>query len=200
VMRAPEPPIRAELFSTEQLEAFAAELAAQQAVHRGQRRGRRLLPRLRENARVLAQCHRVIANVSREQRTISPAAEWLVNNSHVVEEQVREILADLPPGFYRELPKLTTGPLSGYPRVYGIAWWYAAHTDSRIELETLARFVRAYQRVQPLTIGELWALAISLRLVLVENLRRIAEGVVARGIAREKADAIADARSLRRRR
>jgi len=192
-MRAPEPPIRAELFSTEQLEAFAAELAAQQTVHRGQRRGRRLLPRLRENARVLAQCHRVIANVSREQRTISPAAEWLVNNSHVVEEQVREILADLPPGFYRELPKLTTGPLSGYPRVYGIAWWYAAHTDSRIELETLARFVRAYQRVQPLTIGELWALAISLRLVLVENLRRIAEGVVARGIAREKADAIADA-------
>ena len=36
----------------------------------------------------------------------------------------------------------------------------------------LRRFVRAYQRVQPLTIGELWAVAITLRIVLVENLRR----------------------------
>ena len=106
---------------------------------------------------------------------------------------MREIQEDLPPGFYRELPKLASGPLEGYPRVYGLAWSFVAHTDSRIELETLRRFVRAYQRVQPLTIGELWALAISLRVVLVENLRRLAERIAARGIAREEADAIADA-------
>ena len=56
-----------------------------------------------------------------------------------------------------------------------------AHRQPR-GAETLARFVRAYQRVQPLTIGELWALAISLRLVLVENLRRLSERVAARGV------------------
>ena len=64
-----------------------------------------------------------------------------------------------PRGFYRELPKLAEGPLAGYPRVYGIAWAFVAHTDSRFDPETLRRFVRAYQRVQPLTIGELWAVA-----------------------------------------
>ena len=63
----------------------------------------------------------------------------------------------------------------GYPRVVGLAWAYVAHTDSRFDAESLHRFVDAYQRVEPLTIGELWAIAISLRIVLVENLRRLAE-------------------------
>ena len=38
----------------------------------------------------------------------------------------------------------------------------------------LVRYVRAYQEVQPLTIGELWAVSITLRIVLVENLGRLA--------------------------
>ncbi|HEY4230076.1 MAG TPA: glucoamylase family protein, partial [Thermoanaerobaculia bacterium] len=168
-------------------------LAAEHVVHPGKRRGARLLPRLAENGRVLQLSQRAIAEASRQTRSISPAAEWLLNNFHVVEEQIREIQEDLPPGFYRELPKLASGDLADYPRVYGLAWAFVAHTDSRVELETLRRFVRAYQAVQPLTIGELWALAISLRLVLVENLRRLAEGVIARGIARDHADAVADA-------
>ena len=67
-----------------------------------------------------------------------------------------------------------------------------AHTDSRFEPDALRRFVRAYQRVQPLTIGELWAVAITLRVVLVENLRRLAERIVRGRAARQAADALAD--------
>jgi cyclic beta-1,2-glucan synthetase len=62
--------------------------------------------------------------------------------------------------------------------VLGVAWAFVAHTDSRFDPEMLARYVRAYQEVQPLKIGELWALAITLRIVLVENLRRLAERMV----------------------
>ncbi len=192
-MRTSTGPIREELFSAERLEHFAGELAARQHIHPSARRGRRLLPRLRENARALVASLRAIEDASRRTRSISPAADWLLNNFHIVEEQVREIQEDLPPGFYRELPKLAEGALEGFPRVHGLAWSFVAHTDSRIDLETFGRFVRAYQRVQPLTIGELWALAISLRLVLVENLRRLAGRVAARGIARDRADGIADA-------
>ena len=151
------------------------------------------MPRLRENARVLLQSQRTLAEAGRKTRTVSPAAEWLLSNFHLVEEQIREIREDLPPGFYRELPKLATGTHEGYARVYGLAWSFVAHTDSRIELDALRRFILAYQRVESLTIGELWALAISLRVVLVENLRRLAERIAARGVARERADAIADA-------
>jgi cyclic beta-1,2-glucan synthetase len=190
--QSPEDPIRAELFSIERLEQHAESLAAAQRVMRQSDRGRRLLPRVEHNGRVLRESYRVIANAIREERAITPAAEWLVDNFHVVDEQLREIRDDLPPGFYRELPKLVEGPLAGYPRVYGIAWAFVAHTDSRFDPESLRRFVQAYQRVQPLTMGELWAVAITLRVVLVENLRRLAESIVRGRAARQEADALAD--------
>jgi cyclic beta-1,2-glucan glucanotransferase len=190
--QSPEDPIRAELFGIERLEQHAESLAAAQGVMRRSGRGRRLLQRVEHNGRVLRDAYRVIANAIREERAITPAAEWLVDNFHVVDEQLREIRDDLPPGFYRELPKLVDGPLAGYPRVYGIAWAFVAHTDSRLDPESLRRFVRAYQRVQPLTIGELWAVAITLRVVLVENLRRLAEGIVRGRAARQEADVLAD--------
>src|SRR5438034_8304839 len=155
-------------------------------------RGRRLLQRVEHNGRVLRDSYRVIANAIRQERAITPAAEWLVDNFHVVDEQLREIRDDLPSGFYRQLPKLADGPFEGYPRVYGLAWAFVAHTDSRLDRDTLRRFVRAYQRVQPLTIGELWAVAITLRVVLVENLRRGARRIVTSRAARQEADALAD--------
>ncbi len=82
--------------------------------------------------------------------------------------------------------------LEGYPRVFGVAWAFVAHTDSRFDPETLRRFVTAYQRVQPLTIGELWAVAITLRVVLVENLRRMAERIVLGAAARGTKPTLAD--------
>ncbi|MEP6768927.1 MAG: glucoamylase family protein [Acidobacteriota bacterium] len=186
-------PIRAEIFSTERLEQFAEALAASHSVLPGKRRGRGVLKRLEENSRVLLTSYRSIADSMRREGGITPAAEWLVDNFHLVEEQIREIRQDLPSAFYAELPKLGSGPFAGFPRVYTIAWAFVAHTDSYFEIETLRRFIAAYQRVQTLKIGELWALAISLRLVLVENLRRLIEEMDERHGAREKADILADA-------
>jgi cyclic beta-1,2-glucan synthetase len=187
-----EAPIRAELFGIERLEQHAESLAAAQPVLGESGRGRSLLPRVLDNGRVLREGYREIAKAIREERAITPAAEWLVDNFHIVDEQLREIRDDLPPGFYRELPKLAEGPLLGYPRVYGIAWAFVAHTDSRFDPDALRRFVQAYQRVQPLTVGELWAVAITLRVVLVENLRRLTESIVRGRAARQAADALAD--------
>jgi cyclic beta-1,2-glucan synthetase len=187
-----EEPIRAELFSVERLEQHAESLAAAQTVTQIAGEGRPLLPRVLENGRVLLEVYRATAAAISREQAITPAAEWLVDNFYIVEEQLREIRDDLPPGFYRKLPKLATGHLEGYPRVFGLAWAYVAHTDSRFDPEILRRFVGAYQRVQPLTIGELWALAITLRVVLVENLRRVSERLVRSRAAREEADKIAD--------
>jgi cyclic beta-1,2-glucan synthetase len=189
---APEQAIRAELFSVERLEQHAASLAAAQHVVPGHGRGRPIAPRLIENARVLRKAYSDIVRATKAAQPISPAAEWLLDNFHVVDEQIREIKDDLPPGFYRLLPKLADGPLKGYPRVFGIAWAVVAHSDSAIDVEKLTRFVEAYQRVQKLTIGELWAIAITLRVTLVENLRRLAESIVVRLDAGQLADALAE--------
>ena len=185
-------PIREELWGAERLELHAASLAATQQVRPRRWGDRRLTPRLRQNGRVLLASYRTIAEAIRDERAITPAAEWLVDNFHLVEEQLREIREDLPPGYYKELPRLVEGPFQGFPRVYALAHDFVAHTDSLFDAEVLRRFVRAYQSVQPLTIGELWAVAISLRVVLVENLRRLAERMVRARVARGKADELAD--------
>ena len=185
-------PIRAELFSVERLEQFAVFLAEQQKDVFQPKIFPKLLPRLEDNGRVLIAAYRSLAEAIQKERAISPAAEWLVDNFHIIEEQLREIREDLPKGFYRELPKLRTGDCAGFPRIYAVAVTITAHTDSRLEVETLKRFFQAYQTVTPLKIGELWASAISLRLALVENLRRNAARIVVAREEREEADTLAE--------
>jgi cyclic beta-1,2-glucan synthetase len=184
--------LSAELFSSERLEQHAASLAAAQGVTQRRSARRSLGVRLKDNESVLLAAYRAIGAAVGEGRPITPAAEWLLDNYHLVEEQIREIREDLPPGFYRQLPKLADGPFAGYPRVFGLAWAVIAHSDSRFDPDALRLFVRAYQRVQVLTIGELWAVAITLRIVLVENLRRAAARIVSGRAAREDADDVAD--------
>ncbi len=185
-------PIRFELFSTERLEQHAVSLAQAQKVTGGSREGQKLITRVRENARVLLEAYKAVAKAVREQHAVTPAAEWLLDNFHVLEEQISDIHTDLPESYYRELPKLAEGVLAGYPRVYGIAWALVAHTDSRFAPDLLAHFVHAYQNVEPLTLGELWAIPITLRLLLVENLRRLAARIMRSQSGRRLADEFID--------
>ena len=185
-------PIREELFGIDRLEDHARSLAHAQATAPGPARGISLTARLRDNEIVLGHAFRTTIRACATGAAITPAAEWLCDNFHLVERQIREVRASLPPGFYRQLPKLVVGPFAGYPRVLGVAWAYVAHTDSRFDADVLVRFVRAYQQVQPLGIGELWAVAITLRIVLIENLRRFAVRIEDSQVARGNADALAD--------
>ncbi|GAB2178431.1 glucoamylase family protein [Dongia sp. agr-C8] len=185
-------PVREELFSIERLEQHAESLAAAQPVTAKPAKVLSLHARLNDNAAVLLAVYRRSAAELEAGLDVVPAAEWLLDNYHLVEEQIREIRDDLPPGYYRQLPKLAAGPFAGYPRVFGLVWAFVAHTDSHFNPETLRRYIAAYQRVQPLTIGELWAVAITLRIVLIENLRRLAERIAAGDDARAQADALAD--------
>ena len=187
-----EEPISAELYSVERLEQYAHTLAANSNIST-QREGRRLLlPRFEENGKRLAEAYRLLAAAVFEGQVVSPAAEWLLDNFHIVEEQLRQIREDLPKSYYNELPKLSSGELRGYPRIYELALAFTAHTDSRFDSDSLRRFILAYQEVTPLAIGELWAVAITLRLALIENLRRLANRVVAHRYERSEADALAD--------
>lgn len=184
-------PVRGELFGIERLEQHAQSLAAAQTVTASPPRVPTLQSRLKDNAAVLLRAYRAGASELEKGRSVVPAAEWLLDNYHLVEAQVREIRDALPPGYYRQLPKLSNGPFAGYPRVFGIAWAFVAHTDSHIDAIALRRFIAAYQRVTPLTIGELWAVAITLRIVLIENLRRLADQMTAGRAARADADGLA---------
>ena len=158
------------------MEGEALGLASQLTLKSG-RRGRPLMPRVRDNGRALVRSYRALAPVVRERATVPPAAQWLVDNFHVVESALRLVRSDLSRAFYRDLPKLAAGPFAGFPRVLAIMDAFIGHTDGRVEMAELRAFLVAFQRIEPLTIGELWAIPIALRVTLLEKLRRLADRI-----------------------
>jgi cyclic beta-1,2-glucan synthetase len=192
---AVQPPVRAELFGAQRFAQHGHSLARAQTVRDADAAGSAppFFPRVEENLASLRGAFDYIALISRSGRYVSPAAEWLLDNFHLVEAQLQEIREGVPRGYYARLPKLGTPPLAGLPRVYGIAWAYVAHTDSVLNAELFTTFLNAYQDIDELTLGELWALPTTLRVVLLENLRRMAQGIAENKIARELAHAAWDA-------
>ena len=182
-----QPTSRPELFSQDQLEAHAIALAQSHRLAPDREAARPLLARLDESARHLESAYKLLQAEASAGAPPVGSEDWLRDNYHVVQDQVREIRRDLPKKYYVELPKLAGGPLAGYPRVYMIARELIAHTAGRLDLDTLVDFLAAYQRVAPLSMGETWAVPIMLRVALVEELRRLAEGVVAARRSRSQA-------------
>ena len=180
---AGEPPLRAELFSVEQMARHAKALAANHQVVTRQG-SNRLLARLGQNEDILRAFNRATLAVG-ESRRVTPAAEWLLDNFYLIEEQIQMARRHLPRGYSRELPRLLNGPSAGLPRVYDIVLELISHVDAQIDAGPLSAFIVAYQSVSSLKLGELWAIPIMLRLGLIENLQRVTTRLT---LAREDRD------------
>ncbi len=186
-----ELPLRAELFSREQMARHGKVLAASHRLS-ATRAPDRLLARLADNEALLTAVRTLLTEAVDADRRVTPAGEWLLDNFYLIEEQIRTARRHLPPRYDRELPRLADGPSAGLPRVYDIALETIAHRDGRLDADGLEGFVAAYQEVTPLTTGELWAIPIMLRLALLENLRRVSARVGADRVDRNRADFWAD--------
>jgi cyclic beta-1,2-glucan glucanotransferase len=184
-------PLRSELFSVDQMEQHGKILAGLHQLSPGQAPDQ-LLSRLEENEDVLIGVRDLLAEAMKADRRITPAGEWLLDNFYLIEEQIRMAKRHLPKGYSRELPRLLNGSSVGFPRVYDIALETISHGDGRVDPGSLSSFVAAYQTVTGLTLGELWAIPIMLRLALIENLRRAATRIAAQRIDRNRAHYWAD--------
>lgn len=180
-------PLRAELFSVIQMEGHGKFLAEMHEVST-KTSPHQLLDRLADNEAVLKRVCNLLAETVKQNQTIAPAGEWLLDNFYLIEEQIRMAKRHFPKGYSKELPRLT----SGLPRVYAITLEAISHGDGRVELESLSRFIAAYQLVVPLKLGELWAIPIMLRLACIENMRRIVSGLADQRAYRALANTWAD--------
>jgi len=164
----------------DRLEARARVLAGRFTLAASPRHGaRRFFHRLTDNARELRLGYRILARDVRRGEPVPPAAEWLLDNFHLLEGEVVGILQHLPKRYYLELPKLAARELSGIPRIHAIALELIEHSHNRLELDRLTRFIIAYQTVAPLTIGELWALPTMLKTALIDKVRRLGDEILA---------------------
>ncbi len=188
-----DPPLRAELLSIERLEERAKVLAASFTLARDSAgKNRAFFRRLDENSRIIRTAYRLLADDVHRGEFVPPVAEWLLDNYHQIESESHAIRHDLPPAFHRRLPALASRELAGAARTYAMAIELVGHTDGRLDRALLTRFMAAYQTVAPLTIGELWAWPIMLKVALLENLRRLAEETLAGREARAQANRFLD--------
>jgi len=167
-------PLRSRIFTREELAQHARGLAWAHRVKLYGRSGTELFSRFEDNCVEIERAYFAFANAASRKEAITHGAEWLLDNYPVVEQQVRDIRRHLPRSYYRTLPKLVSEECRGLPRVYHIALETISHADAVVDADSLSTFIHAYQSHSLLTIGELWAVPIMLRLALIENLRRLA--------------------------
>ena len=168
-----EEPLRSELYSLDQMIRHGEALARSHKLKSGKCRDQ-LLKRLGDNEHILAEVRTLLVENLGAERNITPAAEWLLDNFYLIEEQILIARRHLPKGYSEGLPCLAEGASTGLPRVYDIVLEIISHSDGRVDEESLNSFVAAYQTTTLLTLGELWAIPIMLRLAVIENLRRVA--------------------------
>lgn len=169
------PPLRAELLTIEQMGFLAKDLAGRHQIDK-KNTPELLLQRLADNEEVLFRVTDLLQDSVKQKNPIAPAGEWLLDNFYLIEEQVQIAKKHLPKGYSKGLPKLgpKNGKSAGFPRVYDIAIEIISHSDGHLDIHTLNRFIDDYQKISELTLGELWAIPIMLRIALIENLRRVA--------------------------
>jgi len=167
------PPMRSEIFTKEKLAQHAVTLARRHVLTY-QHASEKLLKRLADNEHILLEVYTLVSDTLKQNKPIAPAAEWLLDNFYLIEEQIYTGKKHLPKNYSKQLPWLSRGASAGLPRVYDMAVELISHSDGHIDITMLKGFVSAYQTVSYIKLGELWAIPIMLRLALIENLRRLA--------------------------
>ncbi len=178
--RAPLPP--------SQVRENAGRLALGHAIGRESRTGTELYRRLDGARQEVRDACRDLTEAVRMELATPPTAEWILDNEYVLESNARDVRANLPLAFVRQLPRLQGGRSSGLPRIYDIARQLVTDVELRLDKENISSFIDAYQAAGPLAIGELWALPQMLRIAIIENIRALAARAAAELHEREIAD------------
>lgn len=163
--------IRDASLTCDELEAHAREIAYDHAVSKKLNLFNWPVPRLNENYRYILSVYKSLNEDMQKAIGTTPAAEWLLDNFYIIEEQVKSVRKDLTKEYYSRLPMLSSGPLKGHARIYTVALELVSHTDGRIDERVLLNYINAYQSHNILASRELWALAIMIKLALIENIR-----------------------------
>lgn len=186
-----EEPFRSELYSLDQMNRYGQVVARSHKLLK-RNLSDKLLKRLRDNEKTLLEVRDLLVESIKGGKAITPGAEWLLDNFYLIEEQVVIAEKHLPKGYSEGLPCLAEGISTGMPRVYDIVLEIISHSDGRVDVKSLSSFIAAYQSYTILTLGELWAIPIMLRLAVIENLRRVGAKVALDMVDHNLADYWAD--------
>jgi cyclic beta-1,2-glucan synthetase len=169
--------IRDASLTVEELEDHARRTALEHYVSSKRNMLNWPLSRMNDNYSFILLVYKGLNDDIMQKRTVPPAAEWLLDNFYVIEEQVKSIRRDLSKKNYYSLPVLKKGPFKGYTRIFAIAMELVAHMDGQIEESTLLKYLEAYQSHNILFEREICVIPTMIRLALIENIRIISEKI-----------------------
>lgn len=122
--------------------------------------------------------HEITRGDARNVRQIS-YARWLLDNSHLIRLALHQIETDLPSAYLRQLARVDVVSTAGVPRVFALVDDAVAQSGLPIECGAIEAFFTVSQSSlttsNPLTLGELWAVPIALRITLLVRLCDAAE-------------------------
>ena len=182
-----EEPLREELFSSDQMERFGKTLATRHKLSSTPAKDH-LLKRLANNEDTLLEVRKLLTDSIKNNYQVTPAGEWLIDNFYLIEEHIRIAKTYFPKNYSEDLPQLLNGTSTGITRSYDIVLQIISHSDGRVDIDSLSRFVKAYQTITHLKLGELWSIPIMLRLALIENIRRVSGCIAVDKVDRNLAD------------
>jgi cyclic beta-1,2-glucan synthetase len=182
-----EEPLRGELFNADQMERFGKTLAETHKLSTGPVQ-EYLLKRLADNEIILHEVRKLLRDSLKLKYQVTPAGEWLIDNFYLIEEHIRNAKKHFPKNYSKDLPQLSNGTSVRLTRIYDIVLQIISHSDGRIDIESLGSFIKAYQSVENLQLGELWAIPIMLRLALIENIRRVSARIAIDRVDRNLAE------------
>jgi cyclic beta-1,2-glucan synthetase len=167
-------------FNINYLKESAANLAQIHAASKSSKHIRPVKPILEDSKKVLIDAYRILSGLAKKNQDLSPAAEWLIDNFYIVQEQVVQVGVDFPREFQRNLPPLSGGEHEGLPRVYELVMNFLTHTDNLVDEDVLINYVQHYQQFETLKLGEIWAIPIMIRLILIQKLSEKASRILQR--------------------
>jgi len=171
------------------LKESAVRLAENHLVLENGSRHKPIKPVLAKSREILEETYRELSRLAKSHKEISPAAEWLIDNFYIIQEQIVQVENDFPKEYQKSIPLFKSGEFEGLPKVYELVSNLLNHTDNVVDPDVFTQYVQNYQEIRPLMIGELWAISIMIRLILIEKLSQKASGMLARKKVR---DAVAE--------
>ncbi len=177
-----------ELLSTEQLRQHAILFAASQSPEPAQKPRQSILSFLRRREAFIEDVRRDLAQAVELNQSVTPAAEWLLDNAYIIQNHIYDIRRNLPKDYYRILPTVGGARRAIDLRILRLAIELVNKTDGSISSAVIQNFLSTFQESQPLTIAELWTFPLMVRYALIDDLAYQALRVSQRQHDRERAD------------
>ena len=137
-----------------------------------------VFPSMKKCNNILIQSYRSINEDIRLGSNVVPAAEWFVDNFYMIEEHMKEIRYNLSRRYLKTLPILMEEGLQGVIRVYAVARAIVDLTDGGLDRDSIYAFLAAYQEETLLTMAELWAIPMMIKIVLIDIIKDKALAIV----------------------